>query len=165
VVEFTNLFGSQESNAWSAVFSPDGTRILSPLDDSGAWLWDAETGEQIATLRGHDNRVRSAAFSPDGTRIVTASEDNTAPLWDANTGRKITILRGHGSDVNSAAFTADGARIVTASDDHTMRLWDEETGQEITRVTIEAGVTALAVRDADIALGDRLGRLHVFSIS
>ena len=41
-------------------------------------LWDAETGREIAALKGHEGPVSSAAFSPDGTRVVTASWDKTA---------------------------------------------------------------------------------------
>ncbi|MBK8030069.1 MAG: hypothetical protein IPK17_11295 [Chloroflexi bacterium] len=46
---------------------------------SASWetlkVWDAESGETIATLEGHRNIVTSAAFSPDGTHIVSASDD------------------------------------------------------------------------------------------
>jgi WD40 repeat protein len=153
---------------WITVFSPDGTRIVTASRwtddfDFTARLFDANTGEEIATLRGHEDNVRSAVFSRDGERIVTASDDHTARLWDAETGQEIVVLRGHEGDVNGAAFAADGARIITASDDRTMRLWDAETGHEITCVTIEANATALAVKGVDVAVGDRIGRLHVFS--
>src|SRR5437660_6422867 len=46
-------------------------------------------------------------------------------------------------------------------DDRTTRIWDAETGQEITRIALDAAVTALAVHDGDIALGDALGRIQV----
>ncbi|MCE2662510.1 MAG: hypothetical protein LW716_06930 [Microcystis sp. 53602_E8] len=44
-------------------------------------MWDAETGREIASLNGHQDRVWTAAFSPDGKRIVTASSDKTARVW------------------------------------------------------------------------------------
>ena len=94
--------------AWSAAFSPDGTRILSASADRTARLWNAATGAEIAVLRGHVNYVSSAAFSPDGTRIVTASLDNTARLWDAANGAEIVVLSGHEGAVRSAAFSPDG---------------------------------------------------------
>jgi WD40 repeat protein len=115
----------------SAVFSPDGTRVLTTSYDKTARLWDASTGQEIAILQDPWHYVNSAAFSPDGARIVTASIDSTARLWDAATGQEVAALRGHESCVTSAAFSPDGAQIVTASTDNTARLWDAATGQEI----------------------------------
>src|SRR5207248_2471555 len=67
----------------SAVFSADGSRIVTASADHTARVWDAASGRSLAVLRGHTSQVTSAAFSGDGTRIVTASDDKTARLWDA----------------------------------------------------------------------------------
>ncbi len=66
----------------SAVFSPDGSHILTASGDGTARLWDRD-GKPLATLEGHTDQVRSAVFSPDGSRILTASDDKTARLWEA----------------------------------------------------------------------------------
>jgi WD40 repeat protein len=117
--------------ALSAVFSPDGTRIVVTSLDKTAGIWDAASGSVIATLKGHEGPVLSAAFSPDGTRVVTASRDNTARLWDTASGRELIALKGHKGPVVSAAFSPDGTRVVTASNDGTARLWDRITGGEL----------------------------------
>ena len=72
----------------SAVFSPDGSRVVTASEDNTARLWDAKTGAALATLSGHTDTVDSAVFSPDGSRVVTASTDKTARLWDAKTGAR-----------------------------------------------------------------------------
>jgi WD40 repeat protein len=119
-----------EGGVWSAVFSPDGRRILTASTDGTARLWDAETGAPGPVLRGHEGPVRSAVFSPDGRRILTASRDGTARLWDAGTGALGQVLRGHEDWVRSAVFSPDGRRILTASDDGTVRLWPGEFLEE-----------------------------------
>jgi hypothetical protein len=108
-----NLIG-HESTVASAIFSPDGSRIVTASFDGTARIWDAATAKQVAVLRGHDSDVRSAAFSSDGSRIVTASADKTARIWDLASAKEIVVLRGHDRDVRSAAFSPDGSRIVTA---------------------------------------------------
>lgn len=52
-------------------------------EDRTVRLWDAETGAEVMTLKGHAGQVFSAAFSPDGKRIVTGSNDSAAKVWDS----------------------------------------------------------------------------------
>jgi WD40 repeat protein len=115
----------------SAVFSPDGTRIVTASQDKTARIWDANTGEPVGDVMRHDGPVDTASFSPDGNSIVTASDDGTARLWDAHTGKPIGETMKHDDEVYSAAFSPDGARVVTASFDKTARIWDAHTGQPV----------------------------------
>ncbi len=87
-------------------------------------MWEAETGCQVAELKGHGAIVSSATYSPDGKCIVTASYDNTARVWEAETGCQVAELKGHGDIVWSATYSPDGKRIVTASADKTARVWN-----------------------------------------
>src|SRR6266481_2793841 len=50
----------------SAVFSPDGWRVLTASKDNTARLWEAESGKLLATFQGHTAAVTSAVFRPDG---------------------------------------------------------------------------------------------------
>ncbi|NEO35990.1 MAG: TIR domain-containing protein [Moorea sp. SIOASIH] len=114
----------------SAVFSPDGSRILTASKDTTAKLWNLK-GELIKTLAGHSARVNSAVFSTDGNTIVTTSEDKTAKLWDKegkllNTLQRHDCVRNGQCQVNSAVFSPDGQTILTASDDNTATLWNKK---------------------------------------
>jgi len=80
--EWSVLEGHTEG-VTSAVFSSDGTRVVTASYDGTARLWDAASAKALATLQGLTVWVGSAAFSPDGTRVVTASDDNTARLCHA----------------------------------------------------------------------------------
>ena len=44
--------------------------------------WDAQTGQETLTLKGHSDIVWSVGFSPDGKRIVSGG-DKTVKVWDA----------------------------------------------------------------------------------
>jgi WD40 repeat protein len=103
---------------------------VSGSDDQTIRIWDAETGEEQAALKGHDDWVSSVAFSPDGKRVVSGSRDQTIRIWDAETGEEQAALKGHDRWVNSVAFSPDGKRVVSGSGDQTIRIWDAETGEE-----------------------------------
>jgi len=57
----------------SVAFSLDGRRILTGSMDNTAKVWDAETGQELFSLKGHTSFVTSVAFRPDGRRILTGS--------------------------------------------------------------------------------------------
>ncbi|HET9378743.1 MAG TPA: hypothetical protein VFO40_27475, partial [Chthoniobacterales bacterium] len=126
----------------SAVFSPDGARILTASWDRTARLWDGGSGKLLATFQ-HESEVRSAVFGPDGMRILTANADKTARLWDGGSGKLLATFQ-HESEVTSAVFSPDGARILTASGDKTARLWDGDSGKLLATFQHESEVTSAA---------------------
>ena len=65
----------------SAMFSSDGSRIVTASADHTARIWDADGGTVLATLSGPAGEVAAAAFSPDGTQVVAASLDHSAYVW------------------------------------------------------------------------------------
>jgi WD40 repeat protein/serine/threonine protein kinase len=65
----------------SAIFSPDGARIVT-MNGNIAKVWESASGRLLALLDGHKGPVTTAIFSPDGARIVTSSLDNRAKIWD-----------------------------------------------------------------------------------
>jgi WD40 repeat protein len=108
----------------SAVFSPDGSKIVSSADRT-IRVWDVITGVQIfPPLRGHgDKLTRSLAFSLDGSKIASRSNDQTVRVWDAETGvEALPLLRGHDDWIRSVAFSP-----VSGSYDGTVRAWDAGT--------------------------------------
>jgi WD40 repeat protein len=61
----------------TVAFSPDDQRIVSGSGDGTVRIWDANGGEVLLILRGHEGPVRAADFSPDGDQIVSGSADKT----------------------------------------------------------------------------------------
>jgi WD40 repeat protein len=102
------------SSVTSAVYSPDGSRILTTSRDATAKLLDSSTGAELATFKGSRGWVCGGAFTADGSRIVTAWEDGTAKIWDAKTGAEVLSVRTQ-PNVWAVAFSPDGSRFVTGS--------------------------------------------------
>jgi hypothetical protein len=112
-------------------FSADGTRNDSGSMDQTVKVWDAQTGKELLTLKGHTDWVTSVAFSADGTRIVSGSMDQTVKVWDAQTGKELLTLKGHTNGVSSVAFSPDGKRLVSQDYGRKEITWDLTTAKPI----------------------------------
>jgi WD40 repeat protein len=112
---------------YHVAFSPDGKLLAASGTAKTITLWDAVTGEEVRTLRGHSADVYSAAFSPDGKLLASASEDHTVKLWEVASGTLLRTFIGHTSDVYHVAYSPDGKTLASASQDQTVRLWDVAT--------------------------------------
>jgi WD40 repeat protein len=62
----SNVLAFNSDGVVSAVFSPDGQRIVTASFDKTARVWNAATGQVIAKLEGRSGVVSSAVFSPTG---------------------------------------------------------------------------------------------------
>ena len=62
-------------------FSPSGRRAITGSQDQTAKIWDAATGKEILTLKGHTREITTVSFSPDGSSALTGSRDGTLMLW------------------------------------------------------------------------------------
>src|SRR5262249_35357012 len=58
-------------------------RIATASNDQSVKIWDAESGRELLTLRGHSHVVLCVTFSPDDHLLASGSIDTTARVWDA----------------------------------------------------------------------------------
>lgn len=71
-------------NERQIVFSPNGELMAASRGTyPSVVLWDAATGEQITTLRGHDEPVRSLAFNIQGTLLASGAGNLSALRSDS----------------------------------------------------------------------------------
>ena len=45
-------------------YSPDGKRIVTGSEDKTVKVWDAETGQEVLTLKGHTDQVDQRGVQP-----------------------------------------------------------------------------------------------------
>lgn len=64
--------------ASGAAWSKDGKSV----GDVPVYLWDINSGENVATFFGHTIEVNSLVFSSDSTVLASGSFDGTIVLWD-----------------------------------------------------------------------------------
>jgi hypothetical protein len=63
---------SHSENNYSAVFSPDGNRIISSNGGNEVVLWDAETGQRVGPPIWNGSSAAAVAYRPDGQAVLTA---------------------------------------------------------------------------------------------
>src|SRR5262249_13346737 len=114
--------------------SADGRRLAAVGWEGIGTVWDARSGDLIATLRHSEALLYSVSLSPDGESVATAGDGRTAKVWSARTGEVIRLLEGHSSALRSVAYSKDGRELLTTSGDGTVRLWSPE--DNVTRMTL-----------------------------
>jgi len=75
------------------VWSPDGKAAASVGSNHTVKLWDAASGKELLSLRGHTDTVNDVVWSPDGKSLASASDDRTVKLWDAASGKELHTFR------------------------------------------------------------------------
>jgi WD40 repeat protein/serine/threonine protein kinase len=136
----------------TVAFSPDGKRLA-----SGGWVgqnvegtgrggpplgrevkvWDAQTGQELLTIKGEMHDLINVVFSPDGKRLASGSK-----VWDVQTGRKLLDLKVTGNA--RVAYSPDGKRLASGDDRGMVQVWDAQTGQEILTIKGTSRVYGLA---------------------
>ena len=64
------------------VFSPDGAILVNGTNNGTIQVWDVATGDKIAALDGHTQKVETLKFSPDAETLASTAMDGTIFLWD-----------------------------------------------------------------------------------
>ncbi|KAL2050771.1 hypothetical protein ABVK25_009009 [Lepraria finkii] len=161
-------------------FSRDGRYVATGCNRS-AQIFEVESGNQVTKLQDDtvdkdgDLYIRSVCFSPDGMYLATGAEDKLIRVWDIQSRTIRTTFAGHEQDIYSLDFASNGRQIASGSGDHTVRVWDIEQNREVLNLSIEDGVTTVAispggdyvaagsldksVRVWDIRSGNIIGRL------
>ena len=120
-------------------FSPDGKLLA-----TGSWsglckLWSLPDGNEIRSLKGHNERVGAIIFHPQSTisldksaaNMVSCGVDGVIQLWNLEDDAPIGKIEGHDERVTSLAFHPSGRFLGTTCFDKSWRLWDLEQQAEV----------------------------------
>ncbi|XP_063231430.1 WD repeat-containing protein 37 isoform X2 [Bacillus rossius redtenbacheri] len=108
----------------AADWLPGGDQAITASWDRTAGLHDAETGELVQSLSGHDHELTHISSHPLQRLVVTSSRDTTFRLWDFREPiHSVSVFQGHTDTVTCAVFTRED-KVVSGSDDRSVKVWD-----------------------------------------
>ncbi len=108
------LFDARSSELWMSIrvpgctftrahFDARGTVLLTSessradamvaVTDNGLRVWDARTGELLATLCGPESPLRDSCFTPDGATVIAVDVNGTVRAWDWRSSRELWFAR------------------------------------------------------------------------
>lgn len=82
-------YEEQAGKIFALAFSPDGSRIAVGGVADEVPVYDSESGERVATCKGHNGGIFVLAFRPDGSQVATGGFDGVVRIYDAATGEQV----------------------------------------------------------------------------
>ncbi len=108
-------------------FSPDAKRVIT-CSSEAIFLWNAQTGEMIRRISGHESEVSGVRFTPDGQKALSSSLDLTLKLWDLDSGECLFTMSGHEDMVTCLDISSDSSLAASGGWDKSVRIWSLKTG-------------------------------------
>ncbi len=133
--EQTHVLRGHNRRITSAVFTPDGSRLLTASGDKTVAQWDVGSGDELRGLvLRHPQWVNSIAITPDGKRLVTScgwQERAETRVWDLERAEVVGTIGTDGDGVNWVDVSPAGDLALTVnSSSSRVRLWDMSTLRE-----------------------------------
>ncbi|KAF8627145.1 hypothetical protein AX17_006362 [Amanita inopinata Kibby_2008] len=111
----------------SVDFSNDGTFLGVGLGTGEVELWDAETGQKLRTMGGHQAQV--AALSWHNHVLSSGCGDGSIWHHDVRVSRhKVMELLGHTGEVCGLTWRSDGELLASGGNDNVVNIWDGRVG-------------------------------------
>ncbi|MDR3689995.1 MAG: AAA-like domain-containing protein [Fimbriimonas sp.] len=119
---------SLTSPIWNVLFSPDSRLVAYSFEQTGAHLYDVESGRLLRTL----NVWAVLGFSADSRRIIASrhtSQGEKVEIYEVGSGKKVLEAPVSREAITAATFSPDGKTIACSGEDHVVRILDAKTGR------------------------------------
>ena len=107
----------------------DGSILVTGFNNGNTTIWNAQTGEELLTLREAASPIANITISPDSSTVFVESWEG-ARLYDLQTGTKLHEKRAN-TPYGSGILSPDGKTFLIGSTDGTATLYDADSGDEL----------------------------------
>ncbi|MCU0387949.1 MAG: WD40 repeat domain-containing protein, partial [Chitinophagaceae bacterium] len=132
---------SPVSHNWKgskAVFTSDGTKIVTGDNEGVIKFWDVETGKLLHTVYHSAEILKNLKLSPNDKWLSGLSDNGEIHIWSMKTGKLHMHIPGEVHWANDVSFSQDSKLIASISYD-TAAIWNVETGELLKKWNIGKG--------------------------
>jgi len=126
------------------VHQRDSAKLVTGGADKCATVFNRDTEQVVAVLRGHTRRVDCCVYHPTEDTVVTASPDTHIRIWDVGTSQTLQLLTPHTGPVTGLSLHATGDYLLSASTDNSWAFTDIRAGRLLCKVTDTANPSPLS---------------------
>ncbi|XP_070205537.1 pre-mRNA-processing factor 19-like isoform X2 [Littorina saxatilis] len=123
----------------------DTSRIVTGGNDKTAVVFNKDTEQVMAILKGHTKKVTSVIYHPDEELVITASPDASIRVWGVANAQCGQMIRAHEAPVTGISLHATGDYLLSCSTDMHWAFSDIRTGRVLTKVCDKSGSSVPAL--------------------
>ncbi|CAG9829735.1 unnamed protein product [Diabrotica balteata] len=113
----------------------DTSKVLTGGNDKNATVFNKDTEQVVAILKGHTKKVTKVIYHPDEDLVLTASPDATIRVWNVPTSQTTLLLRPHEGPITGLSLHPTGDYVLSTSEDQYWAFSDIRTGTLLAKLS------------------------------